>query len=220
MKDIQLIHLFAAFDVLQDIHWDRKLNPVYGAGCTKHPKIFLLFMNPTGKNVSCNKEWKWLRAPRLGTKNIWKLLMAIWAISKHTFEHIQSLTAKQRTEKFSLSVYKELAKNSFYISNLAKCTQTDARPLKDKVFKEYLDLIYQEIEAIQPQHIISFGNQVSSIVLDKKVTVGSYVRDDHETLKIKNHIYKIYPTFYPVGQGMRNLPKAIKKIQYIINSVV
>lgn len=217
MKDIQLSHLFDAFDMLQDIHGDRTLHPVYGAGCTKHPKMFLLFMNPTGKNVSCSKEWKWLRAPRLGTKNIWKLLYSIWSISKNTFDHIQSLTAKQRTEEFSLSVYKELADNGFYISNLAKCTQTDARPLKDKVFKEYLDLIYQEIEDIQPQHIISFGNQVSSIVLGKKVTVSSYMKDDHDVLKIKKNSYKVYPTFYPVGQGMRNLPNAIARVQYIIN---
>lgn len=220
MKDIQLVHLFAAFDALQHIHGDRTLHPVYGAGCTAHPKVFLLFMNPTGKNVSCSKEWKWLRAPWLGTKNIWKLLMAIWAIGKKTFDHIQNLTAKQRTEEFSLSVYKELADNSFYVSNLAKCTQTDARPLKDKVFKEYLELIYQEIEAIQPQHIIAFGNQVSSIVLGKNVSVGSYMKDDHEVLKINKHSYKVYPTFYPVGQGMRNLPNAITRVQHIINSVV
>jgi DNA polymerase len=114
-------------------------------------------------------------------------------------------------------VYKEIASNNVYISNLAKCTQRDARPLPDKVFKEYLDLIYEEIDHIQPQHIITFGNQVSSIMLNKKVTVSSYVKNDHELLKIKKRNYKIYPTFYPVGQGMRNLPKAIERIKDIIN---
>ena len=104
------------------------------------------------------------------------------------------------TEKFSLELYKEIASNNVYISNLAKCTQNDSRPLPDKVFKEYLDLIYEEIDHIKPQHIITFGNQVSSIVLNKKVTVSEYEKSEHENLTIKNHSYKVHPTYYPVGQ--------------------
>lgn len=217
MKEIQLTHLFDAFQKLQKIHGDKKLFSVYGAWCTKRPKLFLLFMNPTGRNISCTKEWKWIRAPRLGTKNIWKLLSSLWVISKRTFDHIQRLKANERTENFSLDVYKEIAGNGVYISNLAKCTQIDARPLKDKVFKEYLDLIYEEIEHIQPQYIISFGNQVSSILLNKKITVSGYTKDEHEILNREWHNYKVYPTFYPVGQGMRNLPKAIVRVQKILH---
>ena len=219
MKDIQLPHLFDAFQTLQYIHGDKKLCPVYGAWCTKHPKLFLLFMNPTGKNISCTKNWKWLRAPRLGTKNIWKLLASLWVVSKTTFDHIQKLKANEWTEEFSLEVYKEITSNGVYISNLAKCTQADARPLKDKVFKEYLDLIHEEIAYIKPQSIITFGNQVSSILLNKKITVSEYKKDEHENLNIEKKNYKVYPSFYPVGQGMRNLPKAIARVQYILNSI-
>lgn len=105
-----------------------------------------------------------------------------------------------RTEEFSLEIYKEIARNGVYISNLAKCTQTDARPLPDKIFKEYLDLIYEEIDHIKPQHIITFGNQVSSIFLQKKVTVSAYEKNEHENLTIKRQTYTVYPTYYPVGQ--------------------
>ena len=140
MKDIQLTKLFAAYDKLQDIHWDKTLRSVYGAGQLNRPTLFLLFMNPTWRNVSCIPWWKWIHAPRLWTKNIRKLLAAIWSISKTTFEHIQKMRPNNRTEQFSLEVYKEIADNNTYISNLAKCTQTDARPLPDGIFKEYLDL--------------------------------------------------------------------------------
>ncbi|MEI8008042.1 MAG: hypothetical protein WCI00_00935 [bacterium] len=58
MKDIQLTHLFPAFDTLQHIHGDTTLLSVYGAGYIKNPKAFLLFMNPTGRNISCTKGWK------------------------------------------------------------------------------------------------------------------------------------------------------------------
>lgn len=217
MKDIQLTHLFANFDKLQHIHGDKNLLSVYGAGCVKQPKLFLLFMNPTGRNVSCVKDWKWIHAPRLGTKNIWKLFVSIWAISKTRFEQIQNMKPADWTEKFSLEIYQEIASNNIYISNLAKCTQTDARPLPDNVFRQYLNFIREEIDYIEPQHIIAFGNQVSSILLEKNVTVSSYTKDDYQILKIKDHKYKVYPTFYPVWQGMRNLPNAITRIQYILN---
>lgn len=137
-------------------------------------------------------------------------------ISKKTFEQIQQFKPQERTEAFSLEVYQELANNKVYISNLAKCTQADARPLKDKVFKDYLELIYQEIEEVQPEYVISFGNQVSSILLNKKITVSTYAKDDHKILNIKKQTYKVYPTFYPVGQGMRNMPQSIARIQYIL----
>lgn len=217
MKAIQLSKLFPAFDKLQHIHGDKNLLSVYGAGCINKPKAFLLFMNPTWRNISCVPWWTWIHAPRLGTKNIRKLLTAIWAISQTTFAHIQKMKPTERTADFSLAVYTEIANNGVYISNLAKCTQTDARPLPDKVFKEYLDLIYEEIDYIKPQHIITFWNQVSSIVLQKKITVSAYTKNDHENLHSKKHTYDIYPTFYPVGQGMRNLPKAIQRIQDILH---
>jgi hypothetical protein len=40
--------------------------------------------------------------------------------------------------------------------------------------------------------------------------------DEYEELKIKNKIYKVYPTFYPVWQGMRNMDKAILRIKNIV----
>ncbi len=58
MKNIQIPDLFDAFDKLQHIHGDKTLLSVYGAGKTKQPKLFLLFMNPTGRNVSCMPGWK------------------------------------------------------------------------------------------------------------------------------------------------------------------
>lgn len=76
--------------------------------------------------------------------------------------------------------------------------------------------MYQEIITINPQSIISFGNQVSSILLGKSVSVSDYLGAKGESLKIGNKIFKVYPVHYPVGQGRRNMPLAIKRIKKII----
>ncbi len=200
---------------LQRKHGDKTLFAIHGAGCTKRPDICFVFMNPTGKNVSAVKGRKGIRAPRIGTKNAWKIFFASWLLSKTTFDQIHKMKADDRTERFAEQVYQEIAANKVYITNLAKCTQIDARPLKDKVFKEYLELTKQEIAILEPKHIITFGNQVSSIMLDKPIKVSEYKNNDHERLIIDQKKYRVYPTFYPVGQGMRNMPAAIERIKHI-----
>lgn len=214
---LQLENLFSSFDKLQEKFWDKNLNSVYGAGCINKPNLFFIFMNPTWKNISADKKWQWLQAPWLGTKNIWKLFHKIGLIPKNVFDQISSMKALDRKQDFCLDLYRWLAQDKVYISNLAKCTQSDARHLHDNVFKEYLKLIFQEIDMIQPKKIICFGNQVSSILLGKNIKVSDYQKDEHEEINIKNKTYKIYPSFYPVWQGMRNMGKTIIRIKIILD---
>lgn len=108
------------------------------------------------------------------------------------------MKADEWTETFARELYEEIAAKKVYITNLAKCTQADARPLPDKVFKEYLALTLEEIAIIQPKHIITLGNQVSSIIMNKSIKVSDYKKNEHEMLTIDNKEYKLYPVFYPV----------------------
>jgi len=58
-------------------------------------------------------------------------------------------------------------------------------------------------------------NQVSSVLLNKNIKVSEY-RKKYESLVIKNNKYKVYPVYYPVGQGMRNIKIAKEDINWII----
>ena len=65
-----------------------------------------------------------------------------------------------------------MEKHKYFITNLGKCTQVDARVLPNSVYEEYVDLLKQEIEIINPKNIVLFGNQVSYIVLNQKISVS------------------------------------------------
>lgn len=216
MHALQLPELFPLFDTLQLKYGEKSLAPIYGAGCIKKPKILFLFMNPTGRNVASDKDRNGLRAPWIGTKNIWKLFVAVGVISKPTYESIINTTPQWWTTEFSQKIYQEIYQNKFYVTNLAKCTQIDARPLHNDVFKAYLEVMEKEIDLVQPDLIVSFGNQVSSLLLRKNIKVSDYQWQNHEKFEILGKPYKIYPTFYPVGQGMRNIDKAIERIKTIL----
>lgn len=204
------------YDKLQLEYGEPTLSSIYNGGCEKNPDVCFVFMNPTGKNIASTKEWKGRRSPWIGTKNIWKLFYRIGIIDRDLFDNIQSKKACEWTEEFADLVYKEIENKKVFITNLGKCTQIDARPLPDRVLKEYLELLYKEIEIINPKKIIVFGNQVSSIFLNKKICVKSVRRQEFK-MKIGDKEYPVYSVFYPIGNGMRNIDLAVEDLNYILN---
>lgn len=203
------------YDRLQLIYGDPTLHSVYNGGCEKKPDIFFVFMNPTGKNISTVSTWNGIHSPWIGTKNIWTLFYRINLLDEDLYNEIRSKKGSEWTEEFAQEVYDNVKKHKFFITNLGKCTQIDARPLKDNVYKEYLELLLKEIDIVKPKKIITFGNQVSSILLNKKISVSA-CRKEKFDLEVNNKIYPTYPVYYPVGNGYFNIDKAIEDILYIM----
>lgn len=208
--------LINEFDKLQSKFGSPSCNSVYGGGKDKNPDLCLIFINPTARNIATDKDWKGIRCQWLGTKQVWKFLCSSGLFYEKLNNEIQNMKAKDWTPAFCEKVYNEVANKGLYITNLAKCTQDDARPLPDKVFKEYRDLLLEEIKMVNPKKIILFGNQVSSIVLNEKISVSEY-RKTSKNLLIGDKIYKCFPVYYPVGNGFFNAPKAIEDLKYIKN---
>lgn len=192
-------------------------SPIYGAGQTVDPKVCLVFMNPTGKNVASDPSWKGLRAPWLGTKHVWKMLNRLGLFNNQDIvQQILSRKSNEWDNDFINKVYKEVEDESLYITNIGKCTQEDARPLPNSLFKEYLPSKLEELSIVNPKFIFTFGNQVSSILLQKPISVSNYQSYEKEELSLDDKVLSVYPTFYPVGQGMRNMPKAEKRIRSVL----
>lgn len=212
---MQLNILHKKFDKLQLKHGDPSLSSIYGCGDISSPNIMFIFMNPTGRNISCTKDWKGIKAPWLGTKQVWNIFNSLKYISDISYGKTQKYKANEWNEEFANEIYTELKNSKVYITNLAKCTQLDARPLSNRVFKEYLELMEEEISIIKPKKIVCFGNQVSSILLNMNISVSKYEKIENEILEILGESYTVYPTYYPVGQGRRNMGKAIERIKMI-----
>ena len=217
MVIMQITKLHATYAKLQKIHGDAALDPVFGAGETDHPDLCLVFMNPTSKNVSSAKSWQGLKAAWLGTKNIWRMFYQLGFIDLMLWNEINQKKPADWNYEFAERLYLRIKENSIYITNLSKATQIDARPLHDRVFKHYLDLCKEEISIVKPKKIITFGNQVSSVLLGKRIKVSDY-RKKHAELEIEGKAFKVFPVYYPVGQGMRNMSKAQVDIKWIMCS--
>lgn len=215
---LQITELFPEIYELHKTYGSKDCEPIFGGGQINNPKVCLIFMNPTARNVSANRQWTGLRAPWLGTKNVWMMLSKLGLLkNENLLDQIKVMKPENWTVEFATQLYQELADESIYITNIAKCTQDDARPLSNIVYKEYLPSTLQELEFVNPKFTFCFGNQVSSIILGKSISVSKYLNDEYETLNVNNKTLKIYPTFYPVGQGMRNMARAIDRIQRVLS---
>ena len=213
---MQLETLNEEYDRLQKKYGAKELDSIYNGGCSNNPNICFVFMNPTGRNIASSKDWHGRKSPWIGTKNIWDLFYPLGLINSDTYHAIKSKKGSEWTPAFADEVYKDITNHKIFITNLGKCTQVDARELPDDVYKKYLHLLEKEISIINPKVIILFGNQVSSIVLDKKISV-SKSRKQLFTKSIDNKEYDFYSVYYPIGNGRFNIDKSIEDIKWIID---
>ena len=212
---MMLEELNIEYNKLQKKYGAKELDSIYNGGCSKNPDICFVFMNPTGKNIASSKSWKGPKSPWIGTKNIWDLFIQVDLLNKNIYKEIKSKKGTDWTEEFAKEVYGDVENHKYFITNLGKCTQVDARPLNDSVFKEYKNLLDKEIEIVNPKVIILFGNQVSSIFLEKKISV-SMTRKEKMIKNINNKEYTCYCVYYPVGNGRFSIDKSIEDIKWII----
>lgn len=207
------------YDRLQKIYGDPSLHSIYNGGLEENPDILFVFMNPTGRNIASLPGWDGPYHPWLGTKNIWDLFIEVGLLDKDVYDKIKAIKGSEWTEEFCVEVYENVKKHRIFITNLGKCTQIDARPLTDNYFKDYLPLLEKEISIIKPKVVVLFGNQVSSIFLNQKISV-SQTRKQYFEKVIGRKKFKCFPVFYPVGNGRFNIDKSIEDIKYIIDNYV
>lgn len=215
-KEEQLKLLCNEYDKLQNKYGDKNLNSIYFGGCIDKPDICFVFMNPTKRNIASAKEWKGHRLPWVGIKNIWDLFNELSLMDKEIYNNIKSKKGSEWTVEFANKVYDDLSSNKVFITNLAKCTQVDARALPDKVYERYLELFLKEMAIVDPKVIILFGNQVSSVVLKQKIQVSQCRKKEF----ILQNKYKCYSVYYPIGNGRFNIDKSIEDLKYIINKEI
>lgn len=112
---MQLEDLKVEYDILQSKYGAKELDSIYNGGCTENPDICFVFMNPTGRNIASSKEWKGIKSPWIGTKNIWDLFYSLNLMDEKIYEKIKKIKDSEWTEKFAEEVYDDVKEHIVYI---------------------------------------------------------------------------------------------------------
>lgn len=212
---MDLQQLKAEYDKLQGKYGAKNLNSVHFGGCTDNPDFCFVFMHPTKRNLASSKEWKGEKYPWIGTRDVWKLFHKVHLLNSDLYCKTQTYKAEEWTEAFAEEIYGEMKKHRCFLTNLAKCTQADASALPNSVYKTYLPLFDQEICLVRPKVTFLLGNQVSSLVLNRKISV-SQCRKQLFTKQIQGEKYSFYAVYYPVGNGRMHMEQAAEDIGWIM----
>jgi len=100
----QVVQLHKEYDKLQSKYGDPTLFSIYGAGCIDNPNVMFIFMNPTGRNISSIPSWKGLRAPWIGTKQVWDIFENLGLLKSEIYLKIKSIKPEEWDSDFANEV--------------------------------------------------------------------------------------------------------------------
>ncbi len=196
---------------MQQTWGDKNLKPVPGAGCIKHPKIMLLFINPTARNITTLPSWNYNTYPWIGTKQVWKFLYESNLISGETLAITQNTPKDKYTPAIVKRIYADIAAHKIFIAEFIKATKKDSAPLPDAAFKHALPFLLKEIKILQPKYIIALGSKTATHLLGKQTLLKN---DFGKQINLQlNKKYKVIISYYPVGQGARYKNEVVRLIR-------
>ena len=209
-------------DISQQYYGDHTLDAISGAGQIKQPRLALVFINPTHRNISTNPNWNGLKAPWIGCANIWQLFADAGLISAE----INQASQRNKTnwsEQFAVDVYSHAADQGLYVTNIVKWAGLDARlPEREKI-KLYAPLLLEELRMARPKRIIAFGQltfdgllrELGVKIPDSFGMMNELTLETGKVHSIQTEIGEIIPCYFPVGQGIKNRAKAVEILQSI-----
>lgn len=185
---------------------DNDLMPILGGGKEKNPKLMIVFINPTIRNISSDRNWNGPRFPFIGRKRPWDIFYDIGLFDAGLMYRIKNTSywSLDLTEK----VLRFMRNNGLYFTNLVKNTGHNADLPNAKQIKLYLPILLREIELVGPEYIIAFGSMVIKALTKQSIKLFEYYESLQRTnkvmileIKTSSGNFKVVPCYYPIGRG-------------------
>ncbi len=197
---------------------ENELMPILGNGKINHPKIMFVFINPTARNSSSQKDWRGPRFPFIGTKQIWRIFFRAGLLEEELMSYIEK--NKDWSLDFTNKLLCTLQEKSLYITNIVKWTGEDATLPNQEKINLFLPILKKEIELVQPEKIMTFGLIPFEALTKRKIKLKDYYTTAIKQRKleaidvqINNFKTKILACYFPVGRG--DPKKAVELLKLI-----
>ena len=195
------------------------LTSIYGAGASQAPKLALVFINPTQRNISSRPSWSGPRFPFIGVPRIWRLFSACGLLDSSFVAKIDK-RAEMWSVHDALQLEQELGRNRLYITNVIKETALDSKMPQKTLFNKYESLLHDELEFVQPKLIIAFGLVTYQALTGQNIRLADIYEQAIETGRIptgSSHRHQpVVPCYFPVGRG--NPARAMQLLKMAVNT--
>lgn len=167
------------------------------------PKLMLILVNPTHRNLSSAPGYQGPRFPFIGVRQFWKVLAAGGLINKKITDFLPLKSAWD--DKHTEQLQRELIKNKLYLTNVVKCCYSHSAYPKPKVIAEQLKILAEEIRIVKPKKIIAFGALVYKVLTGENIKFSDYWATGHQREVVAENIsglnIPVVPVYFPIGRG-------------------
>lgn len=218
----RLLTLYREFDscaycAKPNLETDSSLKHVWGIGQVEYPRLMLVLMSPTGRNITLQPTYLGkLRMPYAGVRSFWHVLTRAGIISSDTLKKI-SWTRWNDTS--TCLIIDALSHADVFLTELVKCPSNRAIIPSKALLQHNLLWFKKEIGIIRPKAIVAFGLWVFRALTGHSLRL----RDYFETLqqgkplafpllhRPKDFTCPVYPCYFPTGRGDKS--RAIECLQ-------
>jgi uracil-DNA glycosylase family 4 len=220
MKELE--NLWKEIDLCEECRsFGNELQHILGGGEENNPSIMFVFINPTHRNISSHPDYSGPRFPFIGTNEIWNIFVKSNILSEEVIQKTKNNWNKDSIE-FLLN---SLKNRKIYLTNVVKCTKSNAENPTSNIIKKKLPFLFKEIDMVNPKLIVTLGQIPFKTLTDKNIKLSDYHKKQIESKKlilydskeINGKVYKVFPCYFPVGRGNRK--EAIELLS-ILNKVI
>ncbi len=191
-------------EVLKQQHFScDNLAWIPGGGCTDKPRLMLLFINPTARNISADPFWQGVRYPWIGVTHFWKWLAGTGLLNEKLLTKMQD---QGWSCELATEIHEYLVTKRLYITNIVKRTGQDAELPNSKLQNLFLPILKKEIALVKPEKIIAFGRIPFEKLTGQKIKLA----DVYDKAKITGNLLsysvidmnvRVIPCYFPMGRG-------------------
>jgi len=216
MENKKLQKLYESVDKCKFCKTDKNLlQHIHGFGSLK-PDLMLILINPTQRNLSSDPKYKGARFPFIGVRQFWKVLADGGLISKKITDKLP--LRKDWNDNDTEKIKRELISNRLFLTNIVKCCYYHSLYPDDKVVKDQMKIMAEEIRIVKPKRILAFGALVYKTLTGKNIKFCEYWSNKGDTKAVGDIIsglkIVVEPCYFPIGRG--NPKKAAEIMKKII----
>lgn len=178
---------------------------VPGGGCSAQPRVMLVFINPTVRNITAHASWPGLRFPFAGKPKLWEILATAGFVRQDLPQRMAELG---RTPEMVELLMEETRRQGLYITNAVKCVDDGSNlPTAVRVAAGW-PLLQSEIALVQPRYIVAFGLIPFRALTGCNIRLADQLWDVQQgrceffsSHTIDGQTYPVFPCYFPTGRG-------------------
>lgn len=176
------------------------LQHIHGYGAM-NPKLMLILINPTYRNLSSDPKYRGARFPFIGVRQFWKVLAEGGLMDRNVAFGLP--TRGEWSNRHTEQIKKELIKNKLFLTNIVKCCYNHSTYPDKNVIKNQLKLLAEEIRIVKPKKIMAFGGLVYKTLTGKSIKLVDYWNGPQEQVVevISGLGISVMPCYFPIGRG-------------------